>query len=118
MVWSIFYIFRAMKVFLRATYLGRSIYTNRMIEWPPRSLNLSPQDLFTWVYLKESAYQLNWERATNHDELREKSSNCVYYIFGNCWAQQDLSLYFIKFILFFFFTIKICCLFFRMNSYL
>lgn len=43
-----------------------------MIEWPPRSSDLSPLEFFYWGYLKNKVYET---KPTSVDDLKEKILN-------------------------------------------
>ena len=65
-----------------------------MIQWPPRSPNLTPLDFFLWEYVKNKVYQFQYTdlaelKRAIHQEIEAISKNtfikCFFRIFSKGW---------------------------------
>jgi hypothetical protein len=68
----------------RAMKLGKGLGRHRPVDWPPRSLDLSPPDTFLWVYRKYMVYDSRPQRTgiLTHNIREEKAKNNIYiYIY-------------------------------------
>jgi len=59
---------RSLRV-LREMFPGRLITLRGDVEWPARSPDLSPCDVFLWVYLKEKVFE---HRPRSLEDLKER----------------------------------------------
>jgi hypothetical protein len=65
------------------TFPGRWIDRKVLLHWPPRSPDLTPLDLSTWVYIRSVVYQLPVTEVDN----REKRITCVIML--TCSSEHD-----------------------------